>query len=319
MSKDLQDHFGKCYEYDSEAQQRLMQQRPWTRQPEYFKHIHVSALAIMKMFEHADSAGELEIMGLMQGKIEDRAFIVADVFALPVEGTETRVNAHAEAYEYMVEYVRLAKLAGRDEDVVGWYHSHPSYGCWLSGIDVQTQRYHQHFQEPFVAIVIDPVKTRANRKLEIGAFRTFPSGDHQHETFKKRPETTSVSDMNEERLKDFGAHHDQYYSLELSYYKSELDGALIDDLLATKWLDVIASNPIITDTDRVSRSIEELANELEESSKASIKTSLQRWIDSKKEISPDFLGDLTKRAHLIAEEIRQNAVFFKERCDLLDS
>lgn len=27
-----------------------------------------------------------------------------DAFALPVEGTETRVNAQAEAYEYMVNY-----------------------------------------------------------------------------------------------------------------------------------------------------------------------------------------------------------------------
>lgn len=31
--------------------------------------------------------------------------IVMDAFALPVEGTETRVNAAAEGYEYMVEYV----------------------------------------------------------------------------------------------------------------------------------------------------------------------------------------------------------------------
>ena len=318
MSNDLQDHFKKYYKYDSEAQQTFMQQKPWTRQPEYFKCIHVSTLAIMKILEHADSAGELEVMGLMQGKIEDCAFIVTDVFALPVEGTETRVNAHAEAYEYMVEYVRLAKLAGRDEDVVGWYHSHPGYGCWLSGIDVQTQRYHQHFQEPFVAIVIDPVKTRTNRKLEIGAFRTFPSGDHLHETSKKRPETTPVSDMTEERLKDFGAHHDQYYSLELSYYKSELDGALIDDFLATKWLDVIASNPIITDTDRISRSIEELTKELEESSRASIKASLQQCMGSRKKPSHEFLDNLAKRAHLMAEEIHQNAMFFKERYDLFD-
>ena len=24
--------------------------------------------------------------------------------------------------------------------VVGWYHSHPGYGCWLSGVDVNTQQ-----------------------------------------------------------------------------------------------------------------------------------------------------------------------------------
>ncbi len=22
--------------------------------------------------------------------------------------------------------------------VVGWYHSHPGFGCWLSGVDINT-------------------------------------------------------------------------------------------------------------------------------------------------------------------------------------
>ncbi len=48
------------------------------------------------------------------------------------------------------------------------------YGCWLSGIDVATQALNQQYQEPFVAIVIDPIRTSAAGKVEIGAFRTFP-------------------------------------------------------------------------------------------------------------------------------------------------
>ena len=24
--------------------------------------------------------------------------------------------------------------------VVGWYHSHPGFGCWLSGTDINTQQ-----------------------------------------------------------------------------------------------------------------------------------------------------------------------------------
>lgn len=80
--------------------------------------------------------------------------IVMDSFALPVEGTETRVNAQAQAYEYMADYTENAKTVGRLENVVGWYHSHPGYGCWLSGIDVSTQMLNQQFQEPFVAIVV---------------------------------------------------------------------------------------------------------------------------------------------------------------------
>lgn len=34
----------------------------------------------------------------------------------------------------------------RLENVVGWYHSHPGYGCWLSGIDVGTQMTNQKYQ-----------------------------------------------------------------------------------------------------------------------------------------------------------------------------
>ena len=48
-------------------------------------------------------------MGMMQGKTVDDTFIVMDAFALPVEGTETRVNAQAEGYEYMVEFAQTSK------------------------------------------------------------------------------------------------------------------------------------------------------------------------------------------------------------------
>jgi COP9 signalosome complex subunit 5 len=61
---------------------------------------------------HARSGGNIEVMGLMQGKVQDDTMIIMDSFALPVEGTETRVNAQAEGYEYMVEYILKAKEVG---------------------------------------------------------------------------------------------------------------------------------------------------------------------------------------------------------------
>lgn len=59
---------------------------------------------------HARSGGNLEVMGLMLGKVDGNTMIVMDAFALPVEGTETRVNAQAAAYEYMAAYIESAKL-----------------------------------------------------------------------------------------------------------------------------------------------------------------------------------------------------------------
>ena len=42
----------------------------------------------------------------MQGKVLDNSIVIMDSFALPVQGTETRVNAANEANEYMVEYIQ---------------------------------------------------------------------------------------------------------------------------------------------------------------------------------------------------------------------
>jgi COP9 signalosome complex subunit 5 len=73
---------------------------------------------------HARSGGILEVMGLMLGKVDGNTMIVMDSFALPVEGTETRVNAQAQAYEYMAAYIESAKTVSIENwsiiRAVGW-------------------------------------------------------------------------------------------------------------------------------------------------------------------------------------------------------
>ena len=54
----------------------------------------------MKMCTHAQTGGSIEIMGMLVGKILGHSIIVMDTYRLPVEGTETRVNAQNEAYIY---------------------------------------------------------------------------------------------------------------------------------------------------------------------------------------------------------------------------
>ena len=41
--------------------------------------------------------------------MDANVMVVMDSFALPVEGTETRVNAQAQGYEYMTAYIESAK------------------------------------------------------------------------------------------------------------------------------------------------------------------------------------------------------------------
>jgi COP9 signalosome complex subunit 5 len=97
------------FHYDDAAQAKFLQENPWSNDPNYFRRVRISALALLKMVVHARSGGTIEVMGLMQGKTDGDSIIVMDAFALPVEGTETRVNAQADAYEYMVDYSQTNK------------------------------------------------------------------------------------------------------------------------------------------------------------------------------------------------------------------
>lgn len=97
------------FHYDEAAQVKFRQEKPWVNDPHFFKRVKISALALLKMVVHSRSGGTIEVMGLMQGKTDGDSIIVMDAFALPVEGTETRVNAQEDAYEYMVDYSQTNK------------------------------------------------------------------------------------------------------------------------------------------------------------------------------------------------------------------
>jgi len=77
-------------------------------------------------------------MGLLIGEvIDDYAIKVVDVFAMPQSGTSVSVESVDPVYQQ--EMLDMLKQTQRSEVVVGWYHSHPSFGCWLSSTDINTQ------------------------------------------------------------------------------------------------------------------------------------------------------------------------------------
>lgn len=258
------------YSYSASAQKSINDAHPWRSDPNYFTSVRISAVALLKMVMHARSGGSLEVMGLMLGKIEAHTFVVTDAFRLPVEGTETRVNAQDEANEYMVEFLARARDQGQCDNAVGWYHSHPGYGCWLSGIDVNTQKTQQQFQDPFCAIVIDPDRTVSAGKVEIGAFRTY-STEYAESKEKAGGTSKSVGGGVDSdgfqtiplgKIEDFGAHANHYYSLEVSHYKSSLDAKLLEALWNKYWVQTLSSSPLISNRDYGTKQISDLARKM---------------------------------------------------------
>lgn len=75
--------------------------------------------------------------------------------------------------------------------------------------------------EPFIALVLDPIRTHIAGKVDIGAFRTCPEEHH--------PGWDSDEQIiPEEKIKDFGLQYKQYYKLDVSYYMNDKDNELID-------------------------------------------------------------------------------------------
>lgn len=59
----------------------------------------------------------------------------------------------------------------------------------------------QQFQEPFLAVVIDPTRTVSAGKVEIGAFRTYPEGYKPPDDPVSEYQTIPLN-----KIEDFGVH-----------------------------------------------------------------------------------------------------------------
>lgn len=132
----------------------------------YFE-LYVSKQAAEKMVNHAKRFGRLrrEALGFMLGDVcasnKKRFVMVRDIVTGPLLSSADRVRFDRDSYS---ELFSELDSSGFDYIIVGWYHSHPGYGCFMSRTDLSTQM--SAFKENFhSAIVIDPI----NKEIE--AFR----------------------------------------------------------------------------------------------------------------------------------------------------
>ena len=118
----------------------------------------------------------------------------------------------------------------RKEKFFGWYHTHPfdydpnsSTGhCFMSATDVTTQLQWQRGEDPhgnpWLAIVIDPLRSIAKGRPELMAFRAYPP--EYEAPAGEAPDGKTVTDAVGQKL--WGPCWRRYYRLETSYFMSSL-------------------------------------------------------------------------------------------------
>lgn len=199
------------------------------------EQVYISSLALLKMLKHGRAGVPMEVMGLMLGEFVDEYTVrVIDVFAMPQSGTGVSVEAVDPVFQ--AKMLDMLKQTGRPEMVVGWYHSHPGFGCWLSGVDINTQQSFEALSERAVAVVVDPIQS-VKGKVVIDAFRLI--NPNMMVLGQEPRQTTSVLGHLQKPSIQALIHglNRHYYSIAINYRKNELEQRMLMNLNKKSWMD----------------------------------------------------------------------------------
>lgn len=258
--------------------------------PDTSETLQISSLALLKMLKHGRAGIPLEVMGLMLGEfVDDFTIKVVDVFSMPQSGSSVTVEAVDPVYQ--TQMVELLKRTGRRETVVGWYHSHPGFGCWLSNVDMSTQSSFEQLNKRSIAVVIDPIQS-VKGKVVLDAFRLIPNQMSMGMGMSEYREVTSNIGYYNPPSIVASVHglNKMYYSFNIQYKKTEMEEKMLLNMNKKSWID----NLEIQKINKVEKS-EKMKNLLENY----LKMQDNEKSLSKKELAMYRIGKLDYRRHLL--------------------
>lgn len=117
--------------------------------------VECSQSVLEKVIKHVNSTTDSEVGGVLVGKMSEGSTVVTA--AIPAEKASAGSANVTFTHEVWEEVLPIIDRDHPDESMVGWYHSHPGFGVFLSEYDLFIQQ--NFFSDPaMVALVIDPLK-----------------------------------------------------------------------------------------------------------------------------------------------------------------
>lgn len=129
--------------------------------------VFVTPQAVENIRSYACTDKTNELGGVLVGKTgksSKRIFVLVQDYIPAIKGISRRASFEfTNEAQQAIHEIHQARY--KDHAILGWFHTHPGYGVFLSGADQFIDR--NYFKEPFhVAMVIDPARS----DIEIGVF-----------------------------------------------------------------------------------------------------------------------------------------------------
>jgi 26S proteasome regulatory subunit N11 len=189
----------------------------------------------------------------------------------------------------------------RPESVVGWYHSHPGFGCWLSSVDINTQQSFEQLTPRAVAVVVDPIQS-VKGKVVIDAFRLI---NPQSLMLGQEPRqsTSNLGHLNKPSIQALihGLNR-HYYSIGINYRKTALEENMLMNLHKHVWTEALQMEDFRQEGERNKDRFQKLVT-LAEGYEKRVKEETEL---TKDQLKTRYVGKLDPKKHL--EDVGQQLI-----------
>ncbi|MDX9982345.1 MAG: Mov34/MPN/PAD-1 family protein [Lentisphaeria bacterium] len=122
--------------------------------------VHIAPAAYDRMKRHAATSDEVELCGVLVGQVcrDDQGVYLSITGAIEGEGANTygtQVTFTQQTWDH-IHSVREREFP--DAQIVGWFHTHPGFGVFLSGMD--TFVHENFFNAPHQVAIVLETKTK---------------------------------------------------------------------------------------------------------------------------------------------------------------
>jgi len=210
---------------------------------------------------------------------------------MPQSGTSVSVEAVDPVFQTAM--LDMLKQTGRPEMVVGWYHSHPGFGCWLSSTDINTQSSFEALNPRAVALVVDPIQS-VKGKVVIDCFRLINPqlmmlGQEPRQT------TSNIGHLHKPSIQALihGLNR-HYYSIVIDYRKNELEEQMLMNLNKRNWTSGLSVTKFEDHRDQTVATVDQML----QLTQAYHERIIEEQGKTAKQILVDNVGKLDPKRHL---------------------